>query len=229
VTGFTVADPALERAWKPLVIAHRGASATHRENTVEAYRAARDQGAVHHDAVIPGVGPLAELRADELPPWVPLLDAAYEACEGMAVNVEIKNAPTEPDFDPDDRVAAAVVDLVVANRLQDRTLVSCFNLATVDRVRELDPSVPTAWLTLTGYDQLWALQTVVDRGHVAIHPQDPAVTPDLMAAARDAGVTVNTWTVDDPERIRALAAMAVDGICTNDPALAVRVLKEERG
>jgi glycerophosphoryl diester phosphodiesterase len=31
---------------------------------------------------------------------------------------------------------------------------------------------------------------------------------------------VNTWTVDDPERIVELAALGVDGIITNVPGVA---------
>jgi glycerophosphoryl diester phosphodiesterase len=32
------------------------------------------------------------------------------------------------------------------------------------------------------------------------------------------------WTVDDPERMRELASAGVDGLITNDPALAVATL-----
>jgi glycerophosphoryl diester phosphodiesterase len=31
---------------------------------------------------------------------------------------------------------------------------------------------------------------------------------------------VNSWTVDDPARLRALRALGVDGVITNDPAAA---------
>jgi glycerophosphoryl diester phosphodiesterase len=32
-------------------------------------------------------------------------------------------------------------------------------------------------------------------------------------------VAVIAWTVDEPDRLRRLAALAVDGICSNDPRL----------
>src|SRR3712207_2848382 len=88
------------------VIAHRGASASHPENTVAAFREARRVGAsmveldvrrtadahlaVHHDATLPGGQPLNRVFARDLPPWVPLFDEALEACAGMVVNAEIK-------------------------------------------------------------------------------------------------------------------------------------------
>ena len=40
---------------------------------------------------------------------MPTLGAALDACAGAWVNIEIKNAPTDPDFDPDDRVAVEVL------------------------------------------------------------------------------------------------------------------------
>ena len=58
------------------------------------------------------------------------------------------------------------------------------------------------------------------RGHVAVHPHHAFVTPALVHAAHAAGLVVNTWTCDDPDRIRWLAAIGVDGIVTNVPDVA---------
>src|SRR5688572_20980568 len=93
------------------VIAHRGASAVRRENTVEAFVEARRLGAdmveldvrrtvdgalvIHHDALIPELGAIHELRQNALPPWVPTLEQAMEACDGMTVNIEVKNWPVD--------------------------------------------------------------------------------------------------------------------------------------
>ena len=107
------------------MLAHRGASRLARENTVEAFRRAREVGAdgveldvrrsadgiplVHHDAsASDGIGllvarPYAEIRAAA--PWLPTLDEALVACEGMLVNVEIKCSRWEPDADPEHVVA----------------------------------------------------------------------------------------------------------------------------
>jgi glycerophosphoryl diester phosphodiesterase len=41
----------------------------------------------------------------------------------------------------------------------------------------------------------------------------------LAQAAHDADCILIAWTVDDAQRMRELAAMGVDGICTNDPRL----------
>ncbi len=48
---------------------------------------------VHHDADLPGVGPIARLAVAELPPEVPLLEAALNACGPLTVNIEVKNLP----------------------------------------------------------------------------------------------------------------------------------------
>jgi glycerophosphoryl diester phosphodiesterase len=223
-----------------LVIAHRGASGKGRENTLDAFARARDLGAdmveldvrrtadgvlaVHHDAVVPDVGPVCALTAGELPSWLPTLGDAYDACAPLAVNVEIKNIPGEPDFDPERGVATAVADLVEGGGLHGRTLVSSFDLASVDRVHAVDPRTRTAWLTLAAWDQLDAIATLAERGHHALHAQDGGVTDDVVSAAHEAGLAVNVWTVDDPARMDELIALGVDGIITNVPEVLVEVL-----
>ena len=92
------------------------------ENTLEAFAEARRRGAdgveldvrltadgglaVHHDAEVPGLGPICELGVADLPAHVPLLADALGASEGMLVNVEIKNAPQDPGWDEGEAVAA---------------------------------------------------------------------------------------------------------------------------
>ena len=51
------------------------------------------------------------------------------------------------------------------------------------------------------------------------------ITPELVDAAHAAGLAVNTWTCDDPERLRWFAEIGVDAVVTNDPALAVEALR----
>jgi glycerophosphoryl diester phosphodiesterase len=47
----------------------------------------------------------------------------------------------------------------------------------------------------------------------------PVITARLVRACHRHGLELIAWTVDDLSRMRALAALGVDGICTNDPRL----------
>jgi glycerophosphoryl diester phosphodiesterase len=223
------------------VIAHRGASAAAPENTIEAFRLARELGAdwveldarrtadaaviVHHDADLADGRTIVDLPRSELPPSVCDLADALDACEGMSINIEIKNWPADPDFDETEAVARAVVALVQERSLHDRVLISCFHYPTIQLVHELDPSIPTAFLHLL-IDRSWdALAAdVAAAGHRALHPWDGLVDESLMRAATAHGLEVNVWTVDDPDRMAALIALGVHGICTNLPDVARSVV-----
>lgn len=223
----------------PLVIAHRGASAAFPENTLAAFNGARELGAdaveldarrtrdgqviVHHDAVLSDGRVIVETLAADLPDHIPTLDTAVDAAAGMAVNIEIKNWPDDPDFDPGQLVADAVVALVATSGRRRELLVSCFHLPTIDHVRAADPDVETALLHAL-VDGPTALARAVAHGHPVLHPWDPLVDEALVAAAHDAGVRVNVWTVDDPGRMAQLAGWGVDGIVTNVPDVARRAL-----
>ena len=224
-----------------LILGHRGASAEFPENTLEAFARALELGgdgveldvrrtadgalAVHHDAALPDGRLIVGLGEFDLPLYVPTLRAALEACGDALVNIEIKNVPIDPDYDAEERVAAAVVALVQSLNAADHVVVSSFGLAAVDAVRAADPSIPTGWLTVSAYDQVRPIATVAEHGHGAIHPHYSTVTEELIAAARAAGIAVNTWTVDDPVEMRHLADLGVDALITNDVALAVETLR----
>ncbi len=61
---------------------------------------------------------------------------------------------------------------------------------------------------------------------MAIHPHDVLVDRSFVEQAHAAGLAVNVWTVDDPERIVALAEVGVDAIITNVPDVAVAALAD---
>jgi glycerophosphoryl diester phosphodiesterase len=225
------------------VLAHRGASATFPENTLAAFAAARAQGAdgveldvrrtadgalaVRHDPALADGRLVAATQAPDLPAEVPLLDAALDTCTGLAVvNVEIKNWPGDPDFDPEERVTDAVVAaLARRDQLEDgRILVSSFHRPTVDRVRALAPMLATGLLTIDVPDPDGLAAGLVQDGHRALHPHHAFVDERVVAACRRAGLAVNTWTCDDPERIRWLAEIGVDAVVTNDPPVALAAL-----
>jgi glycerophosphoryl diester phosphodiesterase len=226
-----------------LVIAHRGASAAYRENTVDAFRAARRLGAdmveldvrrtadgvlvVHHDARFPDGPAIVTTAMADRPPWVPTFDEALDACEGMGVNIEVKNLPSDPDYDEGLGVATAVAELVTARRLQERVVVSSFNMADIDRVASLDPAIPTGWLVF-GPIAATTVEQCVEHGHGVLHPHWASVSADLVVAAHAARLRVNTWTVDDPDEMRRLVDLGVDGIMSNVPDVLRAVVDEAR-
>jgi glycerophosphoryl diester phosphodiesterase len=221
------------------VFAHRGASARERENTLAAFAEARRLGAggveldvrrsrddglvVYHDAVLSGMGAVCDLAVTDLPPEVPLLAAVLEVCSDLVINVELKDLPGEPGYDPAHPLAAMVA-AALREGPASNVLVSSFDLVALDAIHRLDPDLATAWLTPPGFDQHVALDTAAGRGHRALHPHHQSVDASLVDAAHDRGLALNTWTVDDPGRIRELAAMGVDGIITNVPDVALDAL-----
>ena len=216
------------------------------ENTLEAFVAASALGAdgveldvhrtsdgglvVHHDAHARGLGVLAERREAEIRtarPEIPTLEGALEACAGMLVNIEVKNLPGDADYDPADGVAAAVVTLLTRRDRRDDVLVSSFNLASADRVRDLDASIPTGFLTLVGMDPVDGVEVAHAHGHRAVHPDVRALVGEAAAAtvarAHELGLAVNVWTVNAEAEMQRLAAAGVDAIITDFPDVARRV------
>ena len=219
---------------QPIVIAHRGASAAFPENTVEAFHGALAAGAdwveldarrtadgalvVHHDAVLADGRVIVELARDELPASVPTLAEALDACQGMGVNIEIKNNAPDHDFDPTEIVAAGVVALLEERGARDEVLISSFNPATLLHLRNAAPHLDTALLVVEPADDV--VEELVADGHEALHPYDWFVDADLVDRCHAAGLKVNVWTVDDPARMQELLSHGVDGLCTNVPDIA---------
>jgi glycerophosphoryl diester phosphodiesterase len=135
-----------------------------------------------------------------------------------------------------------VVEAVRERELTDRAMISTMELGSVAEVRSLAPELRAGW-TFPRATRAWdrkrwarpamlvalaamrrrlpaiAARRLPELGVFAMWVYHPLVTRRLVATCREAGVELIAWTVDELERIRELAELGVDGVCTNDPRL----------
>lgn len=227
------------------VLAHRGAAAGGAQNSIAAFVAARHLGAdgveldvrhgasgalvVSHDAEIPGLGPVANLAAADLPPHVPLLADALAACQGLVVDVEVKHHPDDPDRRLAAAVAAAVAGAppavagappaVAAAPTRGpgpvAVLVSSFDAASLAVVGERAPHVPTGLLVGWAADPWMAMEEAGRLGCTALHPFVTQVDAALVGEAHRRGLAVNAWTVNADADLAAMARLGVDAVITD--------------
>ncbi|MGA9596722.1 MAG: glycerophosphodiester phosphodiesterase [Acidimicrobiia bacterium] len=231
---------------QPLVLGHRGASAHAADNTIEAFELAVAQGAdgveldvrftsdgvivLNHDPDIGEMGPLihhdfAAIRHSH--PEVPTLDEALAVLADLIINVEIKNSPGEPDFDPGDEMADAIARWINTHDLHERVVVTSFHPETAAAVRRADPTVTTGQLVAAGFRPARDLDSIVAAGHQWVAPNIADVLADpvgIVTAVHNHGLRLAVWTVDDPVSIRTVAEAGVDAIISNDPQTTLRVV-----
>ena len=227
------------------VYAHRGCTEGFLENTLDAFAEARRLGAdgveldvrltadgalvVHHDAEVAGVGLIGRLGVAELPPHVPLLTEALAVCDGMVVNVEIKNAPDDPCWDAGESVAALTAVALEEAGWTDRVIVSSFQLNTLSAVQTADSRLALGVLWWLPDDAGAALDEAATAGFRAVHPFVTTVDRTLVDEAHSRGLAVNVWTVNAPDDLRAMVDLGVDAVITDRPAEALAVAAGWRG
>ncbi len=222
------------------VFAHRGAHRIERENTLGAFRVANDLGVdgveldvrrtadgtlvIHHDPTVDGRA-IADVDAGELPPYVAHFDEALVVLGGLKVNVEIKNDSSEPAYDDTGILEREVVSYLRAEGLTSTASISCFDLATCDRVRAIAPDLDVAWLVSR---RLLVDALVIAREHEfnAVNPHYLMVTPGGVQRANELGLELNVWTVNQASDLTAMATLGVKSVITDEPELALDLFRD---
>ena len=242
----------------PIIFAHRGSSAYAPESTLAAFELALEQGAdaieldaklsadgqviVIHDQTVDrttdGSGKVAQmtlpaLRALDAGSFfsegyrgerIPTLDEVFETLgKRILINVELTNYAT-----PFDALVPKVVELVGKHALEKRVLFSSFFPHNLRRARRLMPGVPRGLLAWAGWKGTWSRTSGWRGPYQALHPYFTSVNERLVQRVHAAGRRVHAWTVNDEAAIRHLIALGVDGIFTDDPLLACRILGRAR-
>jgi len=232
-----------------LIVAHRGASAVERENTIPAFEkavahgadaieldirwTADDRAVVYHDPSVTRDGrkiPVRKLPADELRRLkaaeqvaIPTVRELLEWAVGrLPLVFDIKDTHREEEF----------MHEVEACGFHAESVFSSFRLTVIGKIRASRPDWQTAWII--GNSGSAALRRLLLRpiitravrwGAGALHFHHNWIGPEVIARCHKENLRVAAWTVDDPARMREIAGMGVDAIITNVPDIACATLK----
>jgi glycerophosphoryl diester phosphodiesterase len=239
----------------PLVIAHRGASLFAPENTMAAFNFAVEVGAhaieldaklsmdgevvVMHDSTLDrttdGTGTVRSHTVMELKALdagsrfgesftgetVPILADVFDSLVGkILINVELTNYAT-----PFDRLPEKVISLIVHRGIENDVLISSFNPVALIRSKRIAPDIPIGLLS-RGTPRL--LINRMMRSWItydSYHPAWEHVSQDLIEQERRMGNRIHVWTLNSPEEMINLVKAGVNGVITDDPSLARKVLE----
>lgn len=238
----------------PIPFAHRGGAADGLENTAAAFRRASVAGYryfetdVHttadgalvafHDSTLDRVTD-ATGRIRDLP-WDAVREARVAGKEPLPLFEELLEEFPEARWNVDLKAESSLVPLIELIRRTgawDRICVGSFTEGRVARAQRLaGPRLATSYgvkgvlgLRLRSLGIPAALRA----GAVAAQVPEsqggiPVVDRRFVRAAHARGLQVHVWTVNDPERMRALLDLGVDGIMT-DHLETLRTVLTERG
>jgi glycerophosphoryl diester phosphodiesterase len=159
------------------------------------------------DRVTDATGTVGEFSAAELADLsvagsgagIPTFDAVLDAVPpAVTVHAELK-----------ERVGADVEAL--AAEADPPVVVSSFDAGALADIEEF----PTAWLVTAAEG---AVPRARDLGAAALHAPVDVCDAALVDRAAEAGLTVNVWTVTDPDQTRQLRDLGVDGVIADYPA-----------
>ncbi len=233
---------------RPHVIAHRGASLQYPENTIEAFEAARQQGAdgieldirwtadqtavIFHDPVVKNGDRRRLVRNLNRQEFRSMTRHTGAAAPTLAEALHWGKARMPFVFDiKETRHELQLIRTVEEFDLPSETVFSSFRLSVVTTLKARRPEWRTAWII---GDVRWGslrrslLNTILSRARRwkidALHFHHRWMTPDLVQTCKKHGLHVAVWTVDATDEIARMATAGVDSIMTNAPDIAIKTL-----
>jgi len=227
---------------RPQVVAHRGSSTRHADNSWPAFEAAVREGAdaiecdvqatregiivVRHDLAIDDRFvtdlTLAELEA-RAPGTIVLADLlAFAERAPIDLLVEIK----------DPSAAQAVAKMIAASARPDRIVVGSFHGPALAAVKATAPGLRTSFMigSVAGPEEVVRLAAAFTADGVHLCWETRAARPHrlldrtIIDRLHRAGLALTLWHEEREEELRALVALEPDAICTNTPAVLRRII-----
>lgn len=133
----------------------------------------------------------------------------------LYLNIEVKNILSKTDLYAE--LGSMAAAMVKEFGLENNVIFSSFNHGSMVKLKEAYPEMKTALLYMAGLYKggEYAKMTRAD----ALHPLFFGVNPEMVEDAHEAGVQVNTWTVNEVSQIRLMIEAGVDAIITDCPGV----------
>jgi glycerophosphoryl diester phosphodiesterase len=123
-------------------------------------------------------------------------------------------------------LADAVVRSIGQNSMRERVIVSSFELSLIEQVKSRDPSIRTAALfepkvsrPLSLMRTMKAVDLAKRFGAEEIALHHALASRRVIGKAKEAGLRVVVWTVDNPDWVERARSLGVTALITNNPAL----------
>lgn len=142
---------------------------------------------------------------------IPRLSQLFEKTPGsVRFNIETKIAPDAPA----EPFARALIAEVHKARVAARTTIQSFDWRTLKIVEQEAPEIATSYLTSAKDSEPQAVHAA---GARIWSPDWAGLDADKLARARQLGLKVIAWTVNEPADIARALDMQLDGIITDYP------------
>lgn len=230
---------------KPLVIAHRGFTQNHLENTLSAIEAALDLGVdgievdlrmtrdgqilIFHDETLERLAGLAtdvervdyatlqgvRLQGGEK---IPTLEDLLDLVQGRCLlNLEVKTVRTLPTHERN------LTQVLRRYQCQDNILLSSFNPLAMIRLRWIAPEIRRGFL-YQKKSPLASLAMSLMKLY-SYHGQLENLRPEIVPHCHRLGKKFFVWTVNEIADMQAMIRLGVEGIITDHPDLMKKTLK----
>ncbi|MFW9997958.1 MAG: glycerophosphodiester phosphodiesterase [Candidatus Odinarchaeota archaeon] len=159
------------------------------------------------------------------------LEDLFTFFPGQRFNIDIKN---------DNYTAVdAMSHITKKHGVQEHIFISSFHQRVIERFRKSNPDILTGagpddirgFIKAMKLRYLWLLHpsSKFDGFQVPVrYGEFEIVTPGFVRAAHRKNLKVMVWTINDREEMVRLLKMGVDGLFTDDPALMIKVIEEEK-
>lgn len=231
------------------IIAHRGAAGVRPENTMEAFEKAMEDGAdwleldvqetadgqvlVIHDSDFMKIGgdpikvwdaTMPDVAKIDVGSWfdpayadqrAPLLSEVLLAAKGRAgVLIELKY------YGHDEMLEQRVSDIVAATGMDEHVMSMSLKYPAVQKMKAIRQEWPVGLLSSASAGRIWQLEA----DFVAVNKA--AATSRLVREMRSAGKKLYVWTVNEPIEMSHMLSLGVDGLITDEPAMAADVISQ---
>lgn len=142
------------------------------------------------------------------------------------LNIEIKS-PKSKDY----VIADRIIEAVKAHGLFDKLLISSFDPDLLVYIKDYDENCKTGFLYSPDKPITYKRVLKNPVGFAksidadALHPHQIFVSQELVDEAHENGIMVNPWTVNKEKDIIKLVKMGVDGVITDVPNIAKRLIE----
>ncbi len=161
---------------------------------------------------------------------IPMLSAVLRLLRrtGASANIEIKNIPTDADFDATSQFATTVADAINGSGVpSDQLIVQSFWPPNLTVAQQRLPNVNKSFLSI-GAANAAGIGLAHANGFQWVSPQWP-ISQEYVSEAHSQGLRVVPYTVDQAADMKAAFDLGVDALITNDPTTARRVFARAQG